>query len=313
MTNVLQVENLTVRYGAHVALSGLDMDVRAGEIVGLIGPNGAGKTSFIKALCGRTPDWSGSVMIDGVTLKAGSDRRSLIGLVPQDIGLYPHLTARENLVSFARLMGLSNKAAREQADKALNAVDLTHKAGDRVDTLSGGMKRRINVASAIMHDPKLIILDEPTAGVDIPARDTIHKQARELASSGLAVLLVTHELEQAEAICERILVLLDGKKLAFDAPEIVLTDIFQNMREAVVRFSKVPDEYLAVSLEKFHFRATDIASVWTTMTRDNETDFVSAFMDEIGDQSTSLREITVRQPGLSTLMHYVEKRRAAAC
>ena len=313
MNSVLSVENLSVNYGSHVALDSLTMDIQAGEIVGLIGPNGAGKTSFIKALCGRTPDWSGEISISGVNLKSGSDRRALIGLVPQDIGLYSHLSAMENLHTFARLMRLPKSQAAERAHSALSAVDLLDKANTRVANLSGGMKRRINVAGAIMHDPKLLILDEPTAGVDLPARDTIHKQARKLADSGLAILLVTHELEQAEAICNRILLLSEGRKLAFGTPEKVLDHVFKGVREVAARFSHVPDDNLIKTLQRFAFKPSQIATVWTTLTRKDETAFVTAFMTAITGYEKQLRELSLRQPGLATLMQYIEKHRSDTC
>jgi len=161
----LLVENLTIDYGGFRALDSLSFSASAGDVIGIIGPNGAGKTSFIKAL----------------------------------------LSAKENLEAFAKIMGLSRgKTRRESVQKALDAVDLTHKANTKVSKLSGGMKRRINVAAAIMHDPDVLILDEPTAGADIAARDTVHRLARQIANTGKVVLLVTHELDQAEALCDKL-------------------------------------------------------------------------------------------------------------
>jgi len=196
----LSVDGLTVSYGDHTALDDLSLDIKPGELRGVIGPNGAGKTSFIKALCGRV-SVNGDIAIDGSSVKRGHDRRGLIGLVPQDIGLYEHLTARENLDVMARLLSVSRKVRKDHVEKALQSVGMGEKSGAYVKDLSGGMKRRINVAAAIMHDPKLVIFDEPTAGIDIPARDTVHRLAREPAQTGKAVILVTHELEQAEALC----------------------------------------------------------------------------------------------------------------
>ena len=310
---LLDVKGLTVNYGNVTALHPLDMDIKAGEILGLLGPNGAGKTSFIKALCGRTTNWSGDVSIDGITIKHGDDRRQLIGLVPQEIALYPHMTALENLTVFASMMGLSKSDGAKAAEDALRAVGLEDKANERVTNLSGGMKRRINVGCAVMHNPKLIILDEPTAGVDHPARDSIHKIARELANSGLAILLVTHELERAEAICDRILVLNKGRKLAFDTPVSVLNKLFADTREVHIRFGIAPDEDINTELNKFSFKPTDVETVWTTMTNQSEADFVSAFMVALKDDTPLVREISVRRPGLPTLMHFIQKRELDRC
>jgi ABC-2 type transport system ATP-binding protein len=313
MQSVLSVQDLTVSYGNMTALDGLTMDINAGEIVGLIGPNGAGKTSFIKVLCGRVDAARGTMHINGQALSRSQSRQHLIGLVPQDIGLYGHMTARENLIVFARLMQLSKRQGRIEVEQALEAVDLVHKADDRVDALSGGMKRRINVAAAIMHKPKLLILDEPTAGVDIPARDTIHRLARSLASQNMGVLLVTHELEQAEALCDRILLLAQGRKLAYDTPTDMLTQCYQGAREVMVRFGRPPDRSVMTSLQSFKFKEGDLPTIWTAMTDVNEVTFVSAFMTSMKGGDDLIREISVRRPGLPSLMHIVEKTGALPC
>jgi len=166
----------------------------------------------------------GYVQIGDKRLKRGHNRQKLLGLVPQDIGLYGHMSGRENLTAFAKIMGLSRQEREDAIEKAIEAVDM------------------INVAAAIMHDPKVIIFDEPTAGVDVPARDTVHRLARTLAEKGMAVLLVTHELDQAEALCDKVLVLCQGEKLAFDTPPRILTQNFAGMREVMVRFGTPPHQ-----------------------------------------------------------------------
>jgi len=140
----------------------LSLDIAAGELVGVIGPNGAGKTSFVKTLCGRLK-LNGEITVDGHKLQRGSDRRQYIALVPQDIGLYPHLTARENLSVIGRLLGVKDKEAIKDS---LDAVEMNQHAKIRISDMSGGMKRRINVAAAVLTNPKLVIFDEPTAGVE---------------------------------------------------------------------------------------------------------------------------------------------------
>jgi len=231
----LLVENLTIDYGGFRALDNLSFRASAGDVIGIIGPNGAGKTSFIKALCGRINFNNGYIRVNDIKLHNGRARQKLLGLVPQDIGLYAHMSAKENLEAFAKIMGLSRgKTRRESVQKALDAVDLTHKANTKVSKLSGGMKRRINVAAAIMHDPDVLILDEPTAGADIAARDTVHRLARQIANTGKVVLLVTHELDQAEALCDKLLILSNGKKLMFDTPTAIMSKAFPASREVLI-------------------------------------------------------------------------------
>ena len=302
-TPILSVDQLSVSYGKHRALHGLSLDIKPGELVGVIGPNGAGKTSFIKALCGRL-DISGKIAINGTQLKRGMDRRRSIALVPQDIGLYPHLTATENLDVIGRLLGLSD---REIINTALKSVDMVKHADVRVSAMSGGMKRRINVAAAVLTDPSLIIFDEPTAGVDVPARDTLHRLARHLTKQGKAVILVTHELEQAEALCDKVLVLCEGKKLAFDTPSRLLQNAFQDQREIRIRFAVPPNRDMLEAMHPFEFKQGELPTIWSTMTNANEVSFVSAFMTSLRGGGDLLREISVRRPGLTALMHRIEQ------
>jgi len=304
-TPALSVTNLNVHYGSQHALKNLSVDIQAGELIGVIGPNGAGKTSFIRALCGRVKV-SGGILINGRAILSGHDRRSLIGLVPQEIGLYPQLTARENLDVIARLLGLK-KTVRDQAvTRALNAVDMMTKADSLVQDLSGGMKRRINVAAAIMNDPPVIIFDEPTAGVDIPARDTVHRLARTLAEQGKAVILVTHELEQAEALCDKIMLLKDGTLFAFDTVPTLLEKHFGQSREVVTRFGKAPTSETRKYLGSFAFEQAELATIWKAETQLDETSFVSAFMESFPSVDNDVREISVRKPGLTALMHQLK-------
>lgn len=306
MTSTLRVSDVSVHYGDYHALKSLNLDIEAGELVGIIGPNGAGKTSFIRALCGRV-NYDGYVQIGDTRLKRGHNRQQLLGLVPQDIGLYAHMSGRENLAAFAKIMGLPRSKRKAAIEGALEAVGMGDKADDPVSALSGGMKRRINVAAAIMHEPKVIIFDEPTAGVDVPARDTVHRLARTLAEKGMAVLLVTHELEQAEALCDKILVLCGGEKLAFDAPASILTRSFKGMREVMVRYAVPPTPESMDAMRPFEFKQGELPTIWTAMTQANEVSFVSAFMTALRNGNELVREVSVRRPGLTSLMHRIEQ------
>ncbi len=306
MTAALRVSDLSVHYGDYHALKGLELEIAPSELVGIIGPNGAGKTSFIKALCGRV-NYDGYVQIGDTRLKRGHNRQKLLGLVPQDIGLYGHMSGRENLSAFAKVMGLSREDRVTAIEKALESVDMTDKADVPVSALSGGMKRRINVAAAIMHRPKVIIFDEPTAGVDIPARDTVHRLARSLAQSGMAVLLVTHELDQAEALCDKVLILCKGEKLAYDTPSRILSRSFSGMREVMVRYAVPPTQEALDAMRPFEFQQGELPTIWTAMTQASEVSFVSAFMTALRNGNALVREISVRRPGLTSLMHRIEQ------
>lgn len=301
--SVLHVRNLSVDYGKYRALDNLTLEIPKGELVGVIGPNGAGKTSFIKALCGSIK-LKGELNVNGFDLKRGTDRRKHIALVPQDIGLYPHLTAHENLDVIGRLLRLKDK---QTISTALNAVEMGEHAHMHVSKMSGGMKRRINVAAAILTKPSLVIFDEPTAGVDAPARDTVHRLARKLADEGKAVILITHELEQAEALCDKVLVLCKGKRLAFEAPASLLERSFKGQREVKVRYATPPTEDISEAMKAFDFKQGELPTIWVAMTKSSEVSFVSAFMTALKGENELIREISVRKPGLTALMHRIEK------
>ena len=306
MTSALNVEDLSVHYGNHNALKPLSFLVQPKELIGIIGPNGAGKTSLTKALCGKVKH-EGVVEINGTRVQKRQNRQKLLGLVPQDIGLYSHMSAKENLEVFSQIMGVPRQSRKDAISKAIKAVDLEDKADVLIKDLSGGMKRRINVAAAIMHDPKLIVFDEPTAGVDIPARDALHRLARKLTEQGMAVLLVTHELEQAEALCDKVLVLAQGEKLAFDHPAVILANSFSAAREVVVRYQSPPSDASLAAMKPFKFSQGELPTIWTAMTEASEASFVSAFMGAFQNDHQHIREISVRRPGLTSLMHKIEQ------
>ena len=214
---ILEVTDVRKRYGTTVALDGVSLSVEAGEVFGLLGPNGAGKTTLIKILCGLTDADGGEVRLFGKPLrKADRELRRVIGIGTQDLSIYPDLSARENLQFFGKLYGLRGKALAQRVDEVLGAVALTDRANDRAGTFSGGMKRRLNLAVAIVHGPKLLFLDEPTTGVDPQSRNHIFGQVKALNAAGLTVIYTSHYMEEVQKLCKRIAVLDGGKLRACD-------------------------------------------------------------------------------------------------
>lgn len=207
---VLEITDLRKRYGTTDALNGVSLTVESGELFGLLGPNGAGKTTLLSIAAGLTRADSGTVKLFG-TLFTRDDRepRRLIGLGTQDLSIYPDLTARENLRFFGKLYGLGAKELSTRVEGVLSAVGLTDRANDRVATFSGGMKRRLNLAAAIVHGPKLLLLDEPTTGVDPQSRNHIFEQVKALNAAGLTVIYCSHYMEEVQTLCPRIAIL-DG-------------------------------------------------------------------------------------------------------
>ncbi len=209
----LGIDGATKRYGTVEALAGVSLDVRAGELVGLLGPNGAGKTTLIKAIAGRVRLDAGSIRLFGRVLTP-EDPRAEIGVVPQELAIYTKLTARENLEVFGELYGVAGATLRRQVDWALEWSDLKDRAKEPVLRFSGGMKRRLNIACSLLHSPAIVLLDEPTVGVDPQSRERIYEMLSALQSSGVSVVLTTHHLEEAEQRCERILIIDHGRIVA---------------------------------------------------------------------------------------------------
>lgn len=206
---VLQVRDLRMSFEGRTVLNGLDFEVGPGEVYGLLGPNGAGKTTCINVICDLLAPNGGSVRIAGESPGVGA--RRAIGVVPQEIALYRQLTSLENLMFFAAVHGVPKDQRPERAERCLAAVGLSDRANDLVTTLSGGMHRRLNVAAGLVHAPLLLILDEPTVGLDLEARHRSWDLLDGLRRSGTTILLTTHYLEEAEALCDRIGILTGGR------------------------------------------------------------------------------------------------------
>lgn len=213
---LLRVERLRYCYGPRVAVDEASFAIRGGEIFGLLGPNGAGKTTTIACLAGVLDQWSGEMRFLGQTFRPGraaADRRRL-GVVPQELALYDDLTARENLCFFGRLNGLQGPRLREAVAQALALAGLEPRADERVRNYSGGMKRRLNLAAGELHHPELLLLDEPTVGVDPQSRNHIFDTLLAMRAAGRTLLYTTHYMEEAERLCDRIAVMHQGRIVA---------------------------------------------------------------------------------------------------
>ncbi|MEI7703511.1 MAG: ABC transporter ATP-binding protein [Deltaproteobacteria bacterium] len=211
---MLRLRDLTKKFGDRVAVDGISLEVARGEILGLLGPNGAGKSTTIHMAVGLLDPDHGSVDVDGRGSPRNPVVRQLLGVAPQALALYDALTPDENLRFFGRIQGLSGKALRERVEWALSFASLEDRRRDRTAVLSGGMKRRLNLAAALVHDPALVLLDEPTVGVDPQSRNAILDRVLELRGAGRAVVYTTHYMEEAARICDRIAIVDGGRVLA---------------------------------------------------------------------------------------------------
>jgi ABC-2 type transport system ATP-binding protein len=212
---LLICEDLRKSYGDRVAVDGISFHIDRGETYGLLGPNGAGKTTTISMVCGLLERNGGEVSVAGLPMDIGAtDTKANIGYVPQDLAIYPDLTARENLRFFGRLQLLRGDALDERIAAVLELTGLTDRADDKTDDYSGGMKRRLNIGIGLLHQPKLLVLDEPTVGVDPQSRNAILEAVAQLGNEGMSILYTTHYMEEAERLCDRIGIVDEGKILA---------------------------------------------------------------------------------------------------
>ena len=214
---ILEVKDVSKKYGKKQVLSGVSFDIEEGDIFGLIGPNGAGKSTLINIITGILDPLNGEVLIGGHSIKKKPiEAKKLIGLVPQELALSEDISAIDNLNFFASLYGLSGKKLKEAVNEALEVVGLTEKKKEKVKKFSGGMKRRLNLAAAIMHKPRLLILDEPTVGIDPQSRNNIFEYLRRVNSQDKTTILYTsHYMEEVEELCKNIFVIDEGREIAY--------------------------------------------------------------------------------------------------
>jgi len=283
--------------------------VRAGEIYALLGPNGAGKTTLVRAICGRLKPDGGEVRLVGRDPFSDGEARAALGLAPQALALYPQLTVAENLQTFASLAGLKGRAVGGAVARAMAVTDTTERADALVRQLSGGFQRRVNIAAAILANPKLLVLDEPTVGVDQTAKLAIGEALAQLKSEGVGILLVTHDLDQAGCLADRVGFLRDGEKVLEGAPEALIADAFGDQVEVEVDVGE------ANAAEACHLAdeglSLDENGIWRGLAPDGY-----ALAGQLGQrlkaQGLTPREIRVRRPSLEQLFALVAEARRAA-
>jgi ABC-2 type transport system ATP-binding protein len=296
--SVLQVDSLAFAFRDASVLDGVDLRLDAGRILALLGPNGSGKSTLIRCICGRLAPDGGTVRVAGRDPLAHSSARAAIGLVPQQIALYPHLTVRENLSAFARLSGVSGADVDDAVGRTVDVCDLESVAGKPAGRLSGGWQRRANIGCAMTHSPRLLILDEPTVGIDPPARREIERLLARLARCGIAVLMTSHDLGQLESLADEVAFLARGRIAAAGRPAGLIREHFGDRRECHVALPESADDRIASALESAGLsRDGDTAGTWTGLLAESK---AWALQDAL-PSAASVVELRVRRPGLDTL------------
>jgi ABC-2 type transport system ATP-binding protein len=298
----LRVVSLAKRFGQTVALDGVSLEVRAGECVGLLGPNGAGKSTLIRSIVGRVLPDAGSVEVFG--LAAGSaGARMALGWIPQEIALYPRITVRENLACFGRYFGLSRTKLKESIAWCLKWAALEDRAGDIAKTLSGGMKRRLNMAAGLIHRPRIVLMDEPTVGVDPQSRNRIFEMIESLRAEGTAIVYTTHYMEEAERLCDRIAIVDHGKVIAQGTNESLVREVFGQRSQVLARFSG-PLADIAAWTEARGGRLVD-STAHFTIERASE---VGPLLDDAANAGLVIEDVTVRRPNLESVFLHLTGR-----
>ena len=303
---VLEVVDVRKHYGTIAAVAGVTLSVAAGELFGLVGPNGAGKTTLISILAGLTDADGGEVRLFGERFdRSRRDLRRLVGIGTQDLAIYPDLSARENLRFFGKLYGLAGDALESRVDAILAEVGLTDRANDRAGTFSGGMKRRLNLAAAVVHGPKLLFLDEPTTGVDPQSRSHIFDQVRRLNDAGVTVVYTSHLMEEVQKLCRRIAILDNGLLRACDTlPNMLM------MLDRRVRLR------LAAPVTGFEDRVAELPGVKKVTPIDNGLDVTTDSIPELlprvmalaAELGAAITAIDPREPTLERVFLHVTGR-----
>jgi ABC-2 type transport system ATP-binding protein len=228
--SIIEAQGLVKQYGDVEAVGGVSFAIRRGEVFGFLGPNGAGKTTTLSILSCLIEPTTGSAVVAGhdVTRECGKAKRK-IGLVPQDLALYPTLSGRDNLRFFGSIYGLHGQELRQRVDEVLEMVGLSERAKRAVKTYSGGMKRRLNIAAGLLHQPEVLFLDEPTVGVDPQSRNSIFEHVESLNESGMTILYTTHYMEEAERLCDRVAIMDEGRIVALDKPCQMIGDLAEGI------------------------------------------------------------------------------------
>ena len=303
----LDVSGLHKCFGNRSALNGVDLQLHPGEICALLGPNGAGKTTLLRCACGRIPPDRGTVRVCGGDPHTDPQARANLGLVPQTIAVYTQLTVRENLQVFSGLMGLASVRHDEVIETALQRAGLKERSGDTCATLSGGMQRRLNIVSGLVHSPKLLLLDEPTVGLDPVAREKVHRLLRYLRRQGMSILITTHDLDQAADLADHVGLMLDGSIRAAGTPKELVAQVFGDSKELVINVEGSTTRNGRQLLRSHGLVGSTDGHVWSgPFTHGYEQ--LPELEAELRSQAIPITELRVREPGLSGVFLHITGR-----
>ncbi|MBC6445846.1 ABC transporter ATP-binding protein [Actinokineospora xionganensis] len=297
---VLDCAGLTRSFGDRLAIDDVSLRIAPGETYGLLGPNGAGKSTTIRMVCGLLTADAGTVTVAGLPMTPGAPARALVGYVPQDVALYPDLTARENLRFFGHMYRLRGKQLAERVAEVLDLTGLTDRGGDRVESFSGGMRRRLNIGAALLHRPTLLVLDEPTVGVDPQSRHAILDSVRAFGAAGMAVLYTTHYMEEAERICDRVGIIDHGKLIAEGTPRELVAQVAERDRVELTATGNLPG-FATACAALTGVTHTDSGDGMVTLLVEDGRAVLPAVLDAAERADIAVRSVQVVEPDLESV------------
>src|ERR1017187_3317420 len=298
----LRVDRLVKRFGQVTAVDGITLELRSGECLGLLGPNGAGKSTLIRSIVGRVIPDAGTIQVFGAPADSTAARNSL-GWIPQELALYPRLPSRENLQSFGRYHGLSGATLEEAVNRCLGWSTLTDRAGELVKNLSGGMKRRLNMAAGLIHQPKLVLMDEPTVGVDPQSRHNIFEMIGKLRGEGMSLIYTTHYMEEAERLCDRIAIVDHGKVIALGTSDNLIRNAFGTRSQVLAHFGGSPD-HVAPWVAAHGGQTTDGIAQFTIAHAAE----IASLLEDSAKAGLELVDVSLRKPNLESVFLHLTGR-----
>ncbi|MGC5332284.1 ABC transporter ATP-binding protein [Micromonospora sp. DT62] len=300
---LIQARALVKRFGDFTAVDGIDVEVRAGEAFGFLGPNGAGKSSTMRMIGCTSPPSGGELRILGMDpVRDGPAIRARLGVCPQLDNLDPELTVQENLTTYARYFGISRRVARARAAELLDFVQLTERADSKVEPLSGGMKRRLTIARALVNEPEIVLLDEPTTGLDPQARHLVWERLFRLKQQGVTLVLTTHYMDEAEQLCDR-LVVMDGGRIVAEGSPRALIDQHSTREVVELRFAAESQEAFAGKLDGLGERVEVLPDRILLYVPDGD-----AAVAEVGERGLHPAKVLVRRSSLEDVFLHLTGR-----
>ncbi|HBC31419.1 MAG TPA: export ABC transporter ATP-binding protein [Clostridiales bacterium] len=298
---MLKVDNLYKNFGNIVAVDGISFEVKKGEIFGLLGPNGAGKSTTISIISTLIPPTSGEIIFEGESIFENSKNiRQNLGIVPQDIALYPTLTGYENLKFWGNLYGLKGTELKKRINEVADIIGLNGRLKDKVEKYSGGMKRRLNIGAALLHQPELLIMDEPTVGIDPQSRSHILDTVLKLSAKGITIIYTTHYMEEAENLCTRICIMDEGKIIASGTKQ-ELVELVREKTQINIKLDNISDNMLQIFKKIQGVSDATIFDDTVTLYGENGDMLLAEIISKASEKNSKIQSIDIQKPNLEAV------------